>query len=176
LDLSFEEERGVSLLYPSKPRSQKRYTVALDPPPGTGAAAAGLVTPPEPYQSAKKTKTSAVGQVPCNRLRSGPVVRHLPIIQAATMLIEAMSRFQLAAPAVNRRAHLHCCSHLMRRTLLRQTPPSWLSGRSRAHRRTVCRRLAPRIGLLPSLMRRHGLYGRPRLRPHLGNVLANAAE
>ncbi|KAH7469110.1 uncharacterized protein KRP23_10549 [Phytophthora ramorum] len=84
---------------PTKTRPQKRAAAALDTPPEPRDAAAALATPPGPHRAVKKTKTSVVGHVPCYRLRSGPVVRHPLIIEAATMQIESMSRFRLAAPA-----------------------------------------------------------------------------
>ncbi|KAL4140442.1 hypothetical protein PRNP1_014726 [Phytophthora ramorum] len=84
---------------PTKTRPQKRAAAALDTPPEPRDAAAALATPPSPHRAVKKTKTSVVGHVPCYRLRSEPVVRHPLIIEAATMQIESMSRFRLAAPA-----------------------------------------------------------------------------
>jgi hypothetical protein len=46
----------------------------------------------------KRVKISAAVDGPCSRLRSGPVVRHPFIVEAATMQIDPLSRFALSPP------------------------------------------------------------------------------
>ncbi|KAE8877642.1 hypothetical protein PF001_g5789 [Phytophthora fragariae] len=52
----------------------------------------------ESRDPAKRTKCLLSADGPCTSLRSGPVVRHRLIVEAATMQVTAMSGFALSAP------------------------------------------------------------------------------
>jgi hypothetical protein len=52
----------------------------------------------EPLRPAKQVKKMTIGSGPCSRLRSGPVLSHPLVIEAATMQVDSLSQFELTPP------------------------------------------------------------------------------